>query len=242
MDPNRPYLMGQAKAVASSRYASQSMETSASLSAAIRELAYVRRHPIEGRTPVAFRTRLSRTAGPASTGKSVTAAGPNGAMGAAGMNGQAALGGIGPGPGGGNAGGGGVEGKQGDFLYYSDSEEEDEVREEETGDRLSCNFADCMSARETGLPSLSHGRFWTQRLSSEYGTRHMLANSMLKESPAPVPQMNKVFCSQWLSHRQVVFGTKCNKVTTNNIMTYNQGSLFSNKSSFGSEYTYFVFS
>ena len=220
MDPNRPYLVGTAKAAASSRYASASMETSASLSAAIRELAYVRRHPIEGRTPVAFRTRLSRPAGPASTGKSVTATGPSGAIGAGGINGQAALGGLGPGPGGGNAGGG-VEGKQGDFLYYSDSDEEDEVRDPylaETGDRLSCNFADCMSARETGLPNLSYGRFWTQRLSSEYGTRHMLANSMLKESPASIPQMNKVFCSQWLSHRQVVFGTKCNKVHISRIL------------------------
>ena len=105
MDPNRPYLVGTAKAAASSRYASASMETSASLSAAIRELAYVRRHPIEGRTPVAFRTRLSRPAGPASTGKSVTATGPSGGLGAGGINGQAALGGLGPGPGGGNAGG-----------------------------------------------------------------------------------------------------------------------------------------
>ena len=55
-------------------------------------------------------------------------------------------------------------------------------------------------------------RFTTMRLTGEYGTRHMLSNSMLKEYPIKHKGMNKIFCSTWLSHRQVVFGTKCNKV------------------------------
>ena len=163
--------------------------------------AYVRLHPVEGRRAKAVHANLTRPySGP--TPSSARGAGPSNHAGG-GANGNAHAG----------------EGKTGDFMYYSDSEEEELGIEslDAAGDRLSCNFVDCLSTRELGVPSVSGGRFYSQRLSSEYGTRHMLTNAMLKETAVSVPQMNKIFCSKWLSDRRVVFGTKCNKVSKNDV-------------------------
>ena len=57
------------------------------------------------------------------------------------------------------------------------------------------------------------------RLTSEYATRHMLSNAMLKEYQISQANTNKVFCSQWLSHKQVIFGKKCNKLMVLDVNT-----------------------
>jgi hypothetical protein len=87
-----------------------------------------------------------------------------------------------------------------DFVYYGDSDEEEEERLllggrhkwDERSFAVSCNFVDCLRIRENG----DGRRFQTMRLSPEYGTRHMLANSMLRERPLTLKGINKVnFCN-----------------------------------------------
>lgn len=98
--------------------------------------------------------------------------------------------------------------KPDDFVCYEDSEDEDEVltpcAEKEILNK-SYNYVDFIRSRESGLRE--HKRF-----KNNYGSRHMLTNDMFKEKPIQLNNINKVFCSQWLSDRQVAFGTKCNKV------------------------------
>ena len=74
---------------------------------------------------------------------------------------------------------------------------------------------ECITNREMGCDR----RFQQMRLTSEYATRHMLSNAMLKEYQISQANTNKVFCSQWLSHKQVIFGTKCNKLMVLDVNT-----------------------
>lgn len=71
---------------------------------------------------------------------------------------------------------------------------------------------DYVRSRESDLPEQRY-------MSPRYATRHILTHDMFKETPITLGNINKVFCSQWLSNRQVVFGTKCNKLMVYDVQT-----------------------
>lgn len=94
-----------------------------------------------------------------------------------------------------------------DFITYEDSDSDEEpVPVQKEVLNTSYNFVDFVRSREL----LSRE---ARSISSDYGSRHILTHEMFKERAINLGNMNKVFCSQWLTDRQVVFGTKCNKVS-----------------------------
>lgn len=103
--------------------------------------------------------------------------------------------------------------KPDDFILYdnSDSDEESTINQNDVL-KTSFNFVDFIKSREVD------GKYGS--VTKDYGSRHILTHEMFRESPITLGNMNKVFCSKWLSDRQVIFGTKCNKLMVYDVLTH----------------------
>ncbi|XP_029736436.2 DDB1- and CUL4-associated factor 12 homolog [Aedes albopictus] len=103
--------------------------------------------------------------------------------------------------------------KPDDFVTYEDSDSEEETpAQQHQVLSTSYNFVDYVRSRETDLREV-------RSVDPAYASRHILTHDMFKETPIALGNINKVFCSQWLSNRQVVFGTKCNKLMVYDVNT-----------------------
>lgn len=78
------------------------------------------------------------------------------------------------------------------------------------------SVSDCNNSKSLVdfINSRSYGNAILERASlrKDYGLNHLIINNILNEKNFQLNHLNKIFCSQWLSDKQIIFGTKCNKV------------------------------
>ncbi|KXJ83892.1 hypothetical protein RP20_CCG027301 [Aedes albopictus] len=87
--------------------------------------------------------------------------------------------------------------KPDDFVTYEDSDSEEETpAQQHQVLSTSYNFVDYVRSRETDLREV-------RSVDPAYASRHILTHDMFKETPIALGNINKVFCSQWLSNRQL---------------------------------------
>lgn len=92
-----------------------------------------------------------------------------------------------------------------EVVYYEPSDEEDNMESKFSVINTSYNFVDFVRSREYGMKQY-------RSVKKYYGTRHMLTNELFKEHSLSLNTLNKVLCSQWLSSKAIVLGTRCHKV------------------------------
>ncbi|RXG60236.1 DDB1- and CUL4-associated factor 12 [Armadillidium vulgare] len=79
-------------------------------------------------------------------------------------------------------------------------------------DSLSYNFTDYINQRSQGLCKTQF-----QSINNEFGAHRMIQNQLFKENRLNLKNVNKVFCSKWLTNDQIVMGTKCNQLLLYNV-------------------------
>lgn len=88
-----------------------------------------------------------------------------------------------------------------DIIYHDSSDEECNPVTLSKALNTSNNFVDYLKNREYGLPCY-------RSVNQYYGSRYVINKSLLAEFQISLPTMNKIGCSQWLNHKEIIFGTQ----------------------------------
>lgn len=100
---------------------------------------------------------------------------------------------------------------------------------DDDGNHISVEVFQHILDRQFGLQKCKNPR----KLVSSFVSQHM--PDLFQEKEFKMGKINKIFCSKWLDDKQVVLGTKCNKVGTVYKALYNLTLNINNGRSFIAE-------